>query len=77
MVLDCCSVKNHTRGSGVDIGGGDIVRGQSQIQGLNSTGPRAKAEMTSLRVKGVVGHVQQAASPHCHLLGQCHLERYL
>ena len=50
--------KNHTRGSGVDIGGGEIVWGQGQIQSLNSTGPRAKAEMTSLRVKGVVGHVQ-------------------
>ena len=78
-----------TRRSCIEIGGSDVVGGQDQVQRVQPTRPRTKAEVACLGIKeveshvrhhhhhlgveGVEGHVQQATSSNCHLLGQRHL----
>ena len=65
-----------TRWSCIEIWSGDVVGRQGKIQGVQSSRPRAEAEVAGLWVKGVVGHVQQATPFHSHLLRQCHLQRH-
>ena len=65
-----------TRRSGIEEGGGDVVGSQGKVQGVQPSRPRSEADVAGLGVEGGVGHVQQAATFHGHLLRQCHLQRH-